>query len=285
MNDEVEYLNSIQGKPQFVISGFIYEKERSKIGSDGIETIYARCSRQRRDGCRGRVILVKSNSAHLIKKPCADDDHSHPPMLNYIAEQRIKNAMKQRVLNHPTRPVQHSYDEIVQEVLEEDNVHVMPTFDNVSTILYRKRAELRPPLPFDREHIVLNNPEYTMCKDESFVIFNTAGKDKIVVFGTEIFFKILCDKDSCKTIYMDGTFKVVPKLFYQLYTIHAFYKKQMLPFIYILLPNKSEKTYLKMFDELKNAATRLGVNFKPTKIMVDFELAAIHAAEKSFPGV
>ncbi|KAG8195241.1 hypothetical protein JTE90_027982 [Oedothorax gibbosus] len=90
--------------------------------------------------------------------------HSHSPMLNCIADQKIKNAMKERVLKHPTRPIKHSYDEIVEEVLREENVHVMPTFDNVSTILYRKRAELRPPLPNDAEHFVLTMTSSSSAK-------------------------------------------------------------------------------------------------------------------------
>ena len=41
----------------------------------------------------------------------------------------------------------------------------------------------------------------------------------------------------------DGTFKVVPELFFQLYTIYGDLGGLVLPCVYILLLNKDEVTY------------------------------------------
>jgi hypothetical protein len=37
----------------------------------------------------------------------------------------------------------------------------------------------------------------------------------------------------------DGTFKVVPEIFYQLYTIHVVYRGHVVPVLYVLLRRKN----------------------------------------------
>ena len=51
--------------------------------------------------------------------------------------------------------------------------------------------------------------------------------------------------------YADGTFKVVPEQFFQLYTIHAKKDSMIIPCVSALLTNKSELTYKKLFTKLK----------------------------------
>jgi len=65
--------------------------------------------------------------------------------------------------------------------------------------------------------------------------------------------------------FCDGTFSSAPSLFYQLYTIHAVQYSNVLPSVYILLPNKKENTYKRMFQALKT----IEPNLSPKTIMVD----------------
>jgi hypothetical protein len=55
---------------------------------------------------------------------------------------------------------------------------------------------------------------------------------RIIIFETEDFFLKMCSTDK---LYSDRTFDSVPGIFTQLYTIHGFYKGEMIPFIYALL--------------------------------------------------
>jgi len=71
----------------------------------------------------------------------------------------------------------------------------------------------------------------------------------------------------CNNWFCDGTFSSASSLFYQVYTIHAVQYSNILPSVYILLPNKKEKTYLHMFQALKSITTGLS----PKTIMVDFK--------------
>ena len=81
--------------------------------------------------------------------------------------------------------------------------------------------------------------------------------------------------------YADGTFKVVPELFFQLYTIHAEKDSMIIPCVYALLTNKSELTYKKLFTKLLDIRPELN----PFLVMVDFEKAAINALESIFLSV
>lgn len=84
-------------------------------------------------------------------------------------------------------------------------------------------------------------------------------------------------------IYLDGTFKVVPKLFFQLYSIHGTYMGQVFPFICALLPDKSQDTYVRLFKNLKSKAHSFGLKFEPMQCMLDFEAASINALKCIFP--
>ena len=54
-----------------------------------------------------------------------------------------------------------------------------------------------------------------------------------------------------------------------------------IPCIYALLPDKSEDTYRKIFEEVRNT---LDLEHSPQDIMIDFEIAAINAAAATFEG-
>jgi hypothetical protein len=79
--------------------------------------------------------------------------------------------------------------------------------------------------------------------------------------------------------FADGTFKSCPKLFNQLYTIHCVQHQTVLPCVFILMTNRREATYHRVFETLKY----LQQNLNPVSILTDFERAAINAFRTSFP--
>ena len=74
---------------------------------------------------------------------------------------------------------------------------------------------------------------------------------------------------------MDGTFKLCPEVFYQIYTIRALNNNQIFPCVFALLPNKNEVTYSVLFREVRNAVIRQGN--EATDTLIDFERAAVNA--------
>ncbi|KAF0763668.1 Uncharacterized protein FWK35_00013816, partial [Aphis craccivora] len=79
--------------------------------------------------------------------------------------------------------------------------------------------------------------------------------------------------------FADVIFSCTPKLFTQLYTIHSIIDKNVIPLVYVLLPDKSEDTYRRMFIALNSIKS----NLKPKLFMLDFEKAAMNAVVHVYP--
>ena len=78
----------------------------------------------------------------------------------------------------------------------------------------------------------------------------------------------------------DGTFKVVPSIFFQLYTIHFELAPGRNPaVIYCLVQNKTQVAYDRMLNEVK----RMIPLVSPERTLLDFERAAINAFRSAFP--
>ena len=92
----------------------------------------------------------------------------------------------------------------------------------------------------------------------------------------------------CKIWYLDGTFKVVPSIFFQLFvimgscvqTVKGEEQTVALPFVFALMNNKAEASYTNIFQVMRMRCESL--NFPiivPSLIMTDFEIAIINAAK------
>jgi hypothetical protein len=85
---------------------------------------------------------------------------------------------------------------------------------------------------------------------------------------------------------MDGTFKTVPTVFRQLYTIHAPVggeNSRILPLVFSLVTSKSKEIYKSLFEELIDFAAENDLILQPSIILTDFELASINASRHVFP--
>ena len=69
-------------------------------------------------------------------------------------------------------------------------------------------------------------------------------KTRILIFATK---NNLDELEQEVRWFGDGTFKVAPKSFKQVYTINVIRENRNLPFVYALLPNKKTKTYRILF--------------------------------------
>ncbi|KRZ15892.1 hypothetical protein T11_17394 [Trichinella zimbabwensis] len=84
---------------------------------------------------------------------------------------------------------------------------------------------------------------------------------------------------------MDGTFKIVPEWYHQLFTIHVFKESKLIPLVYSLTVRKDVVSHCENFDNLIVKAAALGVVLQPQTVICDFETALIPAVQGSFPGV
>jgi len=97
------------------------------------------------------------------------------------------------------------------------------------------------------------------------------------MFGTTENLTLLQQNDHW---FIDGTFKVAPTLFTQVFTIHALINNSAYPLVYVLLPNKTEHGYELVMQKI----LELQPGLNPASIMVDFEKTSLNACATVFPG-
>ena len=115
-------------------------------------------------------------------------------------------------------------------------------------------------------------------KYQNIVLHDTGVEDpeRILVLGSGELLQVLENED----VWLgDGTFAVVPTVFFQLYTIHAKVGNNYPPCVYFLLPNKTQNTYVRMLDALKFLLPYAN----PEVILADFENAAQNAFRLAYP--
>ena len=154
----------------------------------------------------------------------------------------------------------------------------LPAVDTIKRGIRRQRQVANRPqaLPRQRSEIEILPQYQTTTAGERFLQHDSGPDDphRFLMFATPRTLDILSDADH---IYMDGTFKIVPELFFSFIlfmpsvpvgsTCHA------------CMPNKSREMYNRLFTELK----ALRPNMMPRTIMIDFERATLQAATDAFP--
>ncbi|CAF3794187.1 unnamed protein product [Rotaria magnacalcarata] len=113
-------------------------------------------------------------------------------------------------------------------------------------------------------------------RNDKFLQFDSGpGDHRLIIFSSPEQLKIL---EETEEILIDGTFKVTPVIFTQLYTIHGVYRNCVFPLVFALLSDKQQQTYQRLINELR----RLCPSWNPKSVMVDFEKGAINAFQGTF---
>jgi len=245
--------------------------------------VYYKC-RQCLDGCKSLAILHKKY-VKITGKP-----HNHESDIEYIINLETRNAVKDAVNNNPSKPVMQSYNQEIAKKREELIVNYsqslitssLPTFQQLSSSAYKVRSQHIPIGPQSRKDLILKNEWTNTILGKQFLMINDGSKDKILVFFTKEFFEML---SNATTVFADGTFKSVPKLFMQLYTLHCSYLGQVMPMVYALLPDKKCGTYVRFFRLLQEFGIENDINFSPKHMQIDFEMSVIKAVKIVFPNI
>ncbi len=87
-------------------------------------------------------------------------------------------------------------------------------------------------------------------REEAFLLADVifGENQRILIFGREYHSTW---SDQMTEIFLDGTFKIAPPLFSQVYVISAKRGGYVFPVLYALLPNKQAVTYSHLFGTVK----------------------------------
>jgi len=211
---------------------------------------------------------------------CAVRNHQCLPNIAKNEVEVAMNKTKKRSREELT-PVTKIFAKELEPLLEAglEFVSELPTFQNKKSSLYRAR------------HNALGVMKFTSCEDvvlpeqlsKDFLLFEDGEKEKILCSSTISSRQTMTE---CSEFFCDGTFKSCCRQFAQLYTIHGDIgstskSTNIIPLMYVLLPNKLESTYVRLFELIKKYIPL----WKPEKIKIDYEMAAIQAIRKILPEV
>ena len=186
--------------------------------------------------CKGRLI-IKNGLEVKESKP-----HSHLPDARLLEKSKEINKLKKKATVSNKMP-----RELVSEACSSMNIQIAPmlpttrSLTRLVTNLQRERTEMKNPKTLEE---LIFSPNTVVINGRNFLLHDSAvsnpNLDRIVIFGTSDNLKLLA---SCSIIAMDGTFKVTPPLFYQLFTIHG--NKRILHFVLELTSYTSTLSHLK----------------------------------------
>jgi hypothetical protein len=163
----------------------------------------------------------------------------------------------------------------------------MPSQNALQMRIKRVRKTNTPLEPKSLEQINIPDSFCHTFNEELFLVKNLEiGSERILLFTTKANIQHL----SLSPFWiMNGTFKTVPRIFYQLYTIHAPVgaeeNSRILPLVYALMSGKSKELYQALFQNLIEFAEESNISLRPSTILTDFEKAAIDASHEEFPGI
>ncbi|XP_045500699.1 uncharacterized protein LOC123706206 [Colias croceus] len=270
----ITFTKTEKGRRMLLRGGYMYTFHReTKIG-----TVW-RCT----DRSCSAIIKISENDTSSIR---ILHEAAHKCQPNFVKTEIIKtkNLCKKAAVSSST-PMPQLFEEVFKPEKDAgyDLLNALPKFSNFSRSLYNVRNH------------ALNVPKthFTKCEDviiptkyiDGFLLFDDDSdpKNRIIAFCTEAAREVI---PNVHTYFLDGTFSSCCTPFYQLYCIHGDVNSDenftnIVPLIYVLMPNKQERSYERLFISLKEHLP----NWAPLTMIVDFEVAVINVIKNVFPGV
>ena len=147
------------------------------------------------------------------------------------------NTMKHRAMNSidSTRSILATG----LETMTDSTISKLSKFDSIKRTIRRQKCSENFTISALPEEISIPEKFKITLKGQQFLLFDSGIGDveRLLKFGTTQMLALLRDSNSW---FADGTFKVVPSQFFQLYTLHCEKDGYIIPCIYALMTNKSE---------------------------------------------
>lgn len=249
--------------------GFLYRKDKIQLN-----TINWRCAKT---GCKGRL-TTSLQFRQQQQTPVISGVHMHPPNPAEVAVRRVENTLKTAAVTTRDPPRRIVQDAIVD--VNEEVAAAVSSSTNLRQVIRRRRraTDNNPRAPATVGELLIPDQLRLTTDQRRFLLYDSGRGDviRMLIFSTDQFLQTMQDAEHWMC---DGTFKVSPNLFYQVYTVHALIRNNVIPCVFVLLPNKQKDTYSRMWSEIKSLKPGLA----PRSVQIDFELASKAALIEAFP--
>jgi len=214
--------------------------------------------------------------------------HNHTGDIIEVAASAFINNVKKRCRDEVC-PIPTIFDDELSKLRNQEcddttveMIRQIPTFHGCKSSLYRSRSKVLPKLPSSTNEAEIEGSLKETLAGERFLLCDDtdARGERILIFATDENLRLLCN---ATIIFGDGTFYACPRIFSQLYSLHASVDGTVHPLVFAFLPNKTERTYVRFFTLLKDAIQERHSVLTPETVILDFETAARNAVNLVFP--
>ena len=250
------------GSHNYECGGFLYNRSSSTQ-----QSAYLRCTlwRTREIECPGfGKISLENNLFYLNKNHCHSEEAYQSDIIT------LNNKIK-RAAETTTENLRAVFDNVTSK----DEAGASITYQRVrNTMLKRRRVEIpgNPKTPQEFEKMLVQTRFVS-----NFRGMVTIPEGFAAIFASDL---MLTTLKRTKNINFDGTFHVVPKLFYQLFTIFIQEGHHALPAVHVLMSQKNESLYLAVLRKIVEI-----VPFYPELAIGDYERAPRNALRAIFPNL
>jgi hypothetical protein len=276
-NTICEIVPSLRGGIKINVNGYLMVKDKNRDNK-----FYWCCEKRSALKCNGRATTILDREQHYLQDT---SDHNHAPEASRFGTIKTINTIKGKAREADDLPSQIIQSTISNTANSQEVYTSLPSNEALRKSIRRIRNTDFLSEPESVEDITIpENMKVTLDGVNFLVKDSTIGENRILLFTTVTNIRNL--EQSCLWI-MDGTFKTVPTLFRQLYTIHARVggdeNSRIMPLVYALMSSKSRECYERLFQDLIDFGNEQDLHLQPRFILTDFEQAAINASCIKFP--
>ena len=271
---EVQFANVGARGRKAIVRGYIYTRQRA--GNDHTWSHWF-CVR-RHKGCRGRIHISPDERNYKVTA-----EHDHIPSYGECKAKLALSALRTQAQNEPnSNPLHLTQGVLVQA--DSETLVSLPKENSMKRTIQRIRRQHQPALPTTINDIVEIPEQYATIEGENWVQYNNFGNEengRIIIFATQDSIRHL---SRSAMWYGDGTFKCVPRILCQLYTLHYEANDNVLMGCFALMQNKTEASYEEMFRAVRDMLPPQDPEVA-RKFSCDFELAATNAISRIFVNI
>jgi len=156
------------------------------------------------------------------------------------------------------------------------------SFTDLENCMYKRRRRAQPTLPTSSAvaDAAMRASSYVQLNDSVFYrgVADAGENGFALVFASNEQLELL---QSATEVYFDATFKVVPTIYYLLFTVFVPFADAAFPVVFAIMLRKTQALYTKVFDKIRNLVPK----FAPTCAMADFDEASVSAFQEVFENI
>ena len=272
-----EVFKSKRGGLKLYVDGYTYTKNKQNKN-----IVYWLCDMYHNKvyKCGSSVnTTINDCGLHTICKQPRSHNHGPDPTAKVIGDfkQKLKDNSSSGL--KVCSILQNAKAETKPEILE-----CMPSTSALKQIIYRQKSKNKICVDEPTDISFELNASETEMNGVNFVIKDRTydNNKRILLMSTLNFVNTLSKSDYW---ILDGTFKIAPLIFQQLYIIHGnifLDNKKTFPLIFCLCTHKDKRTYDVLFELLLEYGSENNIKICPKVCILDFEKAAILSLRSNF---